>query len=102
MEKDEFLKLTEKISTGTATAHEIALYNAYYKVLEQTASQDELYNAADIEQRLLNDIIREIHQVKPVKKLHRLWYWGSAAALILIVGALSVVIFSPEKQFEAP
>lgn len=100
MEKDEFLKLTEKISTGIATAHEIALYNAYYKALEQTASQHELHNAADVEQRLLNNIISEIHQVKPVKKLHRLWYWGSAAAVILIVGALSLLISKPEQQLE--
>ncbi|TZF85692.1 FecR family protein (plasmid) [Pedobacter sp. BS3] len=40
MEKNEFQQLAEKISNGTATAEEVALYNHYYNQLQEDAGWD--------------------------------------------------------------
>lgn len=100
MEREEFLKLVEKISIGIATDEEVNLYNAYFNRLqeEQSSWNESTFGLeAAIESQLLVNIKQQIkiEQSAVVKKFNA-WYRIVAAAVILM--AIGTGLYFYQKQ----
>lgn len=90
MEKEAFLRLTEKVSDGTATDAELALYNQYFNHFQTNQVWDEqLMGEEDSRGQLLFESIdRAIASAVPVKNIRQNWkrIVAAAAVLILVTG----------------
>lgn len=100
MLKEEYLVLVEKIATGTATAAEIALYNASFDAFQA----DEFswgtlgLNPVFLEDQSLERFYQSIN-VKPVYRT-RLWpRIAGAAAILLLIGSGLYVNMNRNRLF---
>lgn len=80
MEQEQLQQLLEKISDGTATAQETALYLRYCEATEKAgASTLPLPDITGVEQRMRANIHRRIGRKK---SRHKMIYWYAAAAVL--------------------
>jgi len=85
MKKTEFLRLTEKISDGTASDEEISLYNAYYNLFQKTSDvwNEELFgNQEKIGEDLSIRIWAKSRKTRNIPTLR--WFRIAAAASIVL------------------
>jgi transmembrane sensor len=102
MDTLELLKLTEKISNGTASDEEVRLYNAFYNSFQKEIQHwdDELLGKqTDIDKELSGRIQKAIK--KPFNIHRRLWPRIAAAASIILalsIGGYFLLHKQPQQQ----
>ena len=100
MEKKEFIKILENISTGTATAQEIALYVQWYKIFpEAELLWEEMQTTpAAFSKTLLANINAQIQEdEKPVQKTKHRKLWpriAAAAAILFAICAIALLFYT--------
>jgi len=90
MEKTEFLKLAGKISDGTASEKEIAVYNRFYRAFQHSGAdwdEDEMGDKKIIYKKLRQRLTGRLQPDKRNPPRIRL-YWIGAAAVLLVLGLL--------------
>ncbi|TDQ06199.1 FecR family protein [Pedobacter metabolipauper] len=99
MTREELLQLTEKISSAKATTAEIALYNQWYNQYQEDQKWEinTMGDPNELEVLMLERIRSEI---RPVKKIRKLYTRIAAAAAILIIfgGGLYFTRFSDNQD----
>ncbi len=97
MEKNQLLELASKISEGTATDAEIALYNTFFNSFQnKDGVWDEqlMGNREAIERELAERINSKIEHSPHQGKVRRLYYTVASSAAILCLIAFSIFYFS--------
>ncbi|RPE13519.1 DUF4974 domain-containing protein [Chitinophaga lutea] len=98
MRKEEFIALSAKISDGSATEQEIALYNAYYDELMKNNHPDA---AAYPDDRVLLDRIHaSIDERKG--KVRPMGRWIKVAAAVVLVASLGGWLLSNRQTAKQP
>jgi ferric-dicitrate binding protein FerR (iron transport regulator) len=90
MQKEEFTRLAAKISDGTATDREIALYNAWFN----TYQQKEAGEVPPVGEALYRRIERQTRSAK----VRRLWVRIAAAASIVLALGIGGLLIVHQKQ----
>lgn len=98
MQKEEFLKIVERISDGVASDQDIALYLKWYQQFDlDDRMWDQLQvKPEDFRQELLLNIQHEIQEdtlVVPIKKIQRIWPGMIAAASVILCLSVGVYFF---------
>ena len=88
MDKEQFQRLAEKISSGVATEKEVARYNYYYNFFQEESVWDEnlLGSKEEIEEALHSRIIEKLPSYPT--KVKRFPYLKIAAAIAVIVSSI--------------
>lgn len=92
MEQEKLQRLFEKISDGTATDEEMALYLRYCEAAEETGERTlPPPNTLGVEQRMLETIHQRTGRQKP-RRIRRYWYAAAAmlTGLIALAGYLTL------------
>ncbi len=85
MDKDELIKLADKVASGLATNEEVNLYNRVCDSFQQENIEwdDTLFgNKSHLEHEIRQSILLKTGIEKPVVKMRR--YWMAAASVVLI------------------
>lgn len=95
MEKEQFINLVQKISDGTASDREIALYNRYFNEFQKSGTE---WDAGEMgeEKRVYQRLTEKLHHhIKPAVVIP---FWSRtrkvAAAAVLFIGMLAAVLYS--------
>jgi len=103
MKDKEFLLLAQKISDGSATDQEIALYNSLINNISNN-NQDwnhEMGDRKEIKEELFSMIKSQIHIPANTRNYNALYWRVSIAATILIVLSFSL-LYKSDKHSEVP
>ncbi len=85
MDRDELIKLADKVASGLATNEEVYLYNRVCDSFQQESIEwdDALFgNKSHLEHEIRQSILLKTGIEKPVIKMRR--YWMAAASVVLI------------------
>lgn len=98
MEEQQFLQLLEKVSDGTATEKELALYLEWCKSFEKKQhSKSVEFDTAIFKTELLQSIQSKISSQRKPLRSQRMWYRLSAAAILLATLSASIIFFFNQK-----
>ena len=91
MDKQTFFSLIDKYRSGTATAAEKALLEAYYQRLESAGTTG---LSTDEEQSLKNTLYQQILSgITPKTIQKNYWRWSAAAAILILLGTGAWLLF---------
>jgi transmembrane sensor len=99
MKKEDFLDLAEKISNGSASDHEIALYNHWYNSFQQNQHWNEATLGSREEKAsiLFREIKSQLEYQQKVQ-VKRLWPRIAAAASVLLISFIGAYLILHKKE----
>lgn len=104
MNKDEFIRIAEKVGEGTASAEEIAKYNSYFN---QAQREQPIWDTIDfpekeaIGQLIDQRIYERLHQGRGTKR-RPIIVWSPYATAAAILLFLSIGIYSYKNSLSTP
>lgn len=99
MTKEEFLKLLEKVESGTASLEEISLYNRFYSYfqIEEDWNSSEMGDQQELGRLMHEQISKAIS--KPGKIIDLRYFVKYAAAVVAVIAVtLAIYFFNLKKQ----
>jgi len=103
MEEKEFVQLLEKVTNGTASDKELALYLMWCKSFETDRESGEIkFDTTSFKAELFESIQSKIRPQVKFHGLNKIWFQISAAAILLATVSIGIFFYTNSKSKNQP